>query len=113
MPPEIFAAYTDASCQEQNPGIDNALCVYQSGIGEGTKVFVIALDENDDALEFTWWGSMSGIFPDAVPSSSGEFQSSEVELTPEDVIDGEELTCSVSDGSPGLQTRTWTLVVFE
>lgn len=113
VPPEIFAAYTDAACQEQYPELHEALCVYPSATGEGTKVFVIALDENDDALEFAWVGSMSGLFGDAVPSSNGEFQSSEVELLPSDVIDGEELTCTVSDGESQRATRTWTLVVFE
>ncbi len=113
VPPEIFAAYTDADCQAQYPDLQDAVCIYPSSTGEGTKVFVIALDENDDALEFTWWGSMSSFFEDAVPSSSGDFQSSEVELTPEDVIDGEILTCTVSDGSTEQRTRTWTLVVFE
>ncbi len=113
VPPEIFAAYADASCQEQYPDIQDALCIYSGGTGEGTKVFVIALDENDDALEFFWYGSMSGTIPDAVPSSSGDFQSSEVVLTPADVINGEVLTCAVGDGSPQRDTRTWTLVVFE
>jgi hypothetical protein len=113
VPPEIYAAYTDASCQEQHPDVVDALCIYPSSTGEGTKIFVIALDQNDDALEFTWLGSMSGLIEDDVPSSSGEFQSSEVELTPEDAIDGEILTCLVSDGSPDVQQRTWTLVVYE
>jgi len=113
VPPEIFASYTDAACQLENPKLQDPLCVYPSGTGEGTKVFVIALDENDDALEFFWAGSMSGPFDDDVPSSNGEFQSSEIELTPDNVIDGELLTCTVSDGESQRATRTWTLVVFE
>ncbi len=112
VPPEIFAAYTDAACQQENPELQDPVCVYSSGTGEGTKVFVIALDENDDALEFNWWGSMSGIIGNPVPSSSGEFQSSEVTLFPEDVIDGEQLRCRVSDGEYEA-SRTWTLVVYE
>jgi hypothetical protein len=114
VPPEIFAATSDASCQEQYPELDNALCVYPSGTGEGTKVFVIAQDQNDDALEFAWLGSTSGLIEDAIPSSSGDFQSSEVELYPDEVYDGEILTCYVGDGSDDPEARReWTLVVFE
>jgi hypothetical protein len=111
VPPEIFAASTDVSCQEQFPDEMNALCIYPSTTGEGAKVFVIARDDNDDALVFTWIGG-DGFIEDAVPSSSGDFQSSEVELTPDDVMDGEVLTCSVSDGLASVE-KTWTLVVFE
>lgn len=110
--PEIEAAYTDVRCKEQYPELVDPVCIYPSSTGEGTKVFVIARDENDDALEFTWFGSQSYFFDNAVPSSSGEFQSSELELTPDDVHDGEQLTCTVSDGSES-DERTWTLVVFE
>jgi hypothetical protein len=111
VPPEIYAASTDVNCQEQFPEESNALCIYPSTTGEGTKVFVIARDDNDDALVFTWIGG-DGFINDAVPSSSGEFQSSEVELTPDDVMDGEVLTCAVSDGLASVE-KTWTLVVYE
>ncbi len=70
VPPEIYASSTDTPCQEQYPELVNPLCVYERGTGEGTKVFVSATDDNDDVLDFIWWGTMSGFFDDDVPSTA-------------------------------------------
>ena len=107
VPPAIYGHTGDASCQEAFPELEEALCVdYDDYV-----VYVIAEDVNDDALEFYWWGSVSGPIENAVASASAGKQSSTVRLQPGDMIDGEVLKCVVSGGSPTDVTVSWTLVV--
>ena len=109
VPPEIMS-HTDGLVYCPDDGYaEGEMCI----VNQQQLVFLTAMDENDDALEFYWWGTGSGPIENAVTSSSGEFQTSNIRLSPADVIDGEELKCSVSDGSSDTKTQTWTLVVFQ
>ncbi len=107
VPPLVYSHTRDAHCQEDYPELEEALCVdYDDFV-----VYVIAEDADDDALEFYWWGSISGAIENAVASASAGKQSSQVSLSPEEMIDGEILECVVSDGSDTDVKVTWTLVV--
>ncbi len=107
VPPEIVGITSDPLCEPDDTGLVDALCVSY----DDYLVFVIASDLNEDALEFYWWGSMSGPIENAVASTSSGNHSSKVLLSPEDMIDGEILECVVSDGSGTDVTVSWTLVV--
>ncbi|MFH1464880.1 MAG: hypothetical protein ABIO70_10895 [Pseudomonadota bacterium] len=114
VPPEIVGK-VDGSifCDEENKDILDVLCVVWLP-DRVQKVFVIAQDQNGDPLDFYWWGDSSGPFEDANTFPTGERMASEIEITPEDVIDGEELNCVITDGVPGSQTGwTWNVVVQE
>jgi len=110
VPPEIFESTPDGCyCNGDYQEIANALCLS----GTELKVFTIATDADDDALEFLWSGSVSGVVEDASYSGQGDYQYSSVMLSSAEVYDGESLSCTVSDGSPNRVFREWTVVVVE
>jgi len=108
VPPEIVGHTQDANCELQDTGLENpVLCVTH----EEYPVFVIADDQDDDALSFFWWASRSGWIENAVASAADDKQSSLVKLSPSEMVDGETLECRVDDGSNTDVKVIWTLVV--
>jgi hypothetical protein len=114
VPPEIVGK-VDGSlfCDEEYKDLPDVLCVVWLP-DRVQKVFITAWDENGDALDFLWMGSASSVFEDANTFPTGDRTTSEIEITPEDVIDGETLYCTISDGFPGGDTPWhWNVVVQE
>ena len=110
--PPLILSHTDGSlgCSDlEYEGEEDPLCIER----EQQLVFVTARDEDDDALEFYWEGTGSGPIENAVTSAAGNRQTSMVYLSPADVIDGERLRCTVSDGGPQEVIQSWYLVVYE
>jgi len=109
MAPEIVS-FTDGTlfCDEQTlEAFAAPLCV----VYDQQLVHVTAIDPDSDVLEFYWEGSGSGLIGTAVTTYSGEFQNSQVTLTRAMLVDGEVLTCTVSDGSVRIPW-SWTVVVL-
>ncbi len=110
-PPEIIS-WSDGSlfCDDETLSLygSDAFCL-EAGVN---KVYVTAVDADDDLLEFFWEGSWSGVIGTAVTTYSGEFQNSQVTISTDDVVDGEQLQCMVSDGSGDRTTHSWILVVI-
>lgn len=110
MPPEILS-HTDGTlfCDEQtleDMG-DDILCIASSQ----QLVFVTAVDPDGDLLEFNWDGTGSGRIGNAVTTYSDRFQNSQVTLSRDQVVDGEEIHCTISDGSNDIG-QSWTVVVL-
>jgi len=107
--PEILH-YTDGTiyCDEQTvEEYENPLCVVNSQ----QLVFVTAFDADGDTLDFYWAGGVSGPIWTAVTTNSGEFQSSQVVLNRDALVNGETLLCRVSDESDSTKYE-WTVVVL-
>ena len=96
MPPEIVHA---------TPG--DTITVASSA----HKVFVVADDPDGDEIVFLWSLSESGLIGDAVPSGP-PFQGSQIELTHDETLDGQVVTCTFSDGFSEYQTKSWTVEVL-
>jgi hypothetical protein len=107
-PPNILS-WTDGTvyCDDQNVDPET-LCF----VLDEQQVFVTADDEDGDVLDFFWEGSVSGPIGDAMPISGNDIQGSQVFLLKADVVDREELRCTVSDGSDDRTTRKWQISVL-
>jgi hypothetical protein len=112
-PPEIVT-WTDGSVRcdpETLDGLDedaDPMCF----VGEQMLAYVTAYDADGDTLGFTWELSLGGLLGDAQTTLSGDMQVSQVTLYRAGVVNGEELRCTVSDGSRDRVTQTWTLRVI-
>ena len=111
LPPEILNTtdgeqFCDADTLEEHVG-ENLLCV----VRDEQVVYVTARDPDGDVLEFWWEASATGVFGSAREFYQGDFQSSELTLQRDELVDGEELRCTVTDGEE-LRSVSWTVVVF-
>lgn len=110
-PPEIHS-YLDGrlTCDDQTLEEygEDTICITDAD----QIVFLTAIDEDDDVLDFYWEGSGSGVIATSVETYTGDFQTSQITLYRESVVDGEELRCTVSDGSQDWTTQSWTLRVI-
>lgn len=109
VPPEILS-HTDGTvnCGNLQDVPVDALCF----AFDEQQVHVTATDADDDVLEFFWEGTVSGPIGDAVPIEGDDIQGSQVFLFKSEVVDGEELRCTVSDGSEDRKIQAWTIVVL-
>ena len=109
MPPEILS-FTSGSlfCGDYEVEEDE-LCVVE----DEQKVFVTATDEDGDLLEFAWSGNATGAFNDDLQEEDGPLQSSTIWISPDEVMDGETLTCIVLDGSPDRTSKEWLIREFQ
>lgn len=77
-------------------------------IGErGQRVFVIAQDDDGDDILFSWSLSRDGVIGTAQPIPDG----SQVDLTADEALDGQELSCVVYDTAGNALTLRWPLEV--
>lgn len=88
-------------------GEDEMLCLAK----EPVNVYVSAVDPDNDALDFFWVGSASGPIGDSYNTFMGDFQVSEVVILAGEMMDGEQVVCTVSDG-PNDIDRDWTILVL-
>ncbi len=113
MPPEILS-HTDGTlyCADDDvpdTGGQDVLCV----AFDGQPVFVTATDPDGDTLDFHWEGSASGRIGNAETTQDGDLSTSKITLDRRTLLDGEDLDCWVSDGSPDFKRQAWTVVVYE
>ena len=61
------------------------------------RVWVVARDEDDDALSFTW--ITPDPFPEVTTTSNDQSYTSVLTIQPEDVSSGQSIRCIISDGN--------------
>lgn len=109
MPPTILDFNGDYYCDvEDYPDIEgNLICLGDFEV----VVYVVANDPDGDVLSFSWVGYGSGPIGTADILYEGENQTSFISLTRDQVLDGEELRCTISDGYE-YNSVGWTVVLL-
>ncbi|MDP2311619.1 MAG: hypothetical protein Q8P41_01840 [Pseudomonadota bacterium] len=99
MPPVVKAA---------DPLPDQAEAILIGPAGQ--PVYVLAEDEEDDEVRFTWSLSNEGIVGRGYPVSDG--LGSQIDLAYDPELDGQTLRCFLDDGENDYVTLTWHLEVL-